>query len=253
VFPPREVCVTRGEAGCAPGSYEGVAIRPSPAVAASVASWRAAAAKQRAERLGVRVTRAVKPDHKVESPLGNLLSDLLLAATPGADVAILNGGGLRAPLPAGELTYGQLYESQPFDNRVAKLSLTGAELRRVIAAHLERDRHGIISVAGARVSARCRGDRLEVSLKKPSGKPIADGDRVTVVTSDYLATGGDELFTGPGRPAVPTEAQAQTVRDALAGALRKRGGSVDGEDPKLHDARHPRLDLQTTRPIRCTN
>lgn len=251
LFPPRQICADAEAPVCVPGTYEGVVIGKDPRISASVAAWRDAAASRRAEKLGVRVTRAVRQDYAAESPLGNLYADLLLAAVPGSDVAIVNGGGLRAPLPAGELTYGQLYESQPFDNLVTRLELTGAELGRVIAAHLERERHGIISIAGARVGARCAGGRLVVSLTRKNGKPIGDAERLTIVTSDYLATGGDELFAGPGRPAPRVDTATETVRDALAGALRKRGGSLDGEDSKLLDPKQPRLSLPAPRPIRC--
>ncbi len=57
-----------------------------------------------------------------------------------ADVAIYNGGGLRADIPAGPLTYGRLYEVFPFDNRVARLTVTGDELRRVVEGHLTPSR-----------------------------------------------------------------------------------------------------------------
>jgi hypothetical protein len=43
----------------------------------------------------------------------------------GADVALLNSGGLRADLPAGELEYGAVYEIIPFDNNVATITMTG--------------------------------------------------------------------------------------------------------------------------------
>lgn len=251
VFPPRDVCADASAPVCVPGSYEGATIAADPRVDAAVAQWREAARARRAERLGVQVTATVRREHARESPLGNWLADLLLSATPGADVAILNGGGLRAALPAGDLTYGQLYESQPFDNRVARLELGGAELRAVITAHLERERHGIISIAGARVVARCADGRLDVTLKRANGKPIRDGERVAVVTSDYLATGGDELFAGPGRPQPKSDTGPLTVRDALAAVLRKRGGRVDGDAPELYDPKHPRLDLPSARPVRC--
>ncbi|MBK7579544.1 MAG: bifunctional metallophosphatase/5'-nucleotidase [Myxococcales bacterium] len=251
LFPPREICIDVNAAECSPGSYEQRTIVPSATIEAVVSPFRETARKRRAERLGVEVIHAVLSEHGSESALGNLLSDLLLAATPGADIALLNGGGLRAPLPVGDLTYGQLYESQPFDNRVARLTLAVAALREVLRLHLERGRHGILSIAGARVEARCIGDRLEVALIRPNGKPLTDAERVTIVTSDYLASGGDELFAGAGRPAVPFATETLTVRDALAGELRRHNGSLDGEDPKLLDPKRPRLRLPSARPIRC--
>lgn len=251
VFPPQRICSDGKSSSCVPGEYEGAVVRSDPTVRAAVEKWRAAAAERRAEKLGVQVRREVRRDYGVESPLGNLLADVLLAASPGSEIAILNGGGLRASLPAGELTYGQLYESQPFDNRVAKLRVTGAELKRVLALHLERGRHGIVSLAGARLEARCAGPKLELDLKRPSGKPVSDTELVAVVTSDYLATGGDELFAGPGRAAPAAETSPETVRDALARELRRRGGSIDGGQPAVFDSKNPRLRLPGPRPVAC--
>ncbi|MCK6532659.1 MAG: bifunctional metallophosphatase/5'-nucleotidase [Polyangiaceae bacterium] len=251
VFPPQHICSDDKASRCTAGDYEGGAVRSDPRIRAAVETWQTRAAERRAEKLGVQVLAEVRREYGVESPLGNLLADLLLAASPGSDVAILNGGGLRAALPAGSLTYGQLYESQPFDNRVARLRLTGAELKRVIGLHLERGRHGIISLGGARLEARCVGSVLEVVLRRPNAQPIADTESVTIVTSDYLATGGDELFAGAGRPAPPAETSPETVRDALARELRKRGGSLGGEAPTVFDPKKPRVRLPGPRPVRC--
>ena len=44
------------------------------------------------------------------------------AARPTADVALTNGGSLRAELPAGALTYGELYEALPFDDRFVTIA-----------------------------------------------------------------------------------------------------------------------------------
>lgn len=57
-----------------------------------------------------------------ESALGNLFVDLMRAVRR-TDVALTNGGGLRADLDPGHLTYGRLYEAYPFDNRFATVRL----------------------------------------------------------------------------------------------------------------------------------
>ena len=63
---------------------------------------------------------------------------------PGADVSVNNNGfaGLRADLPPGRLTFGRLYDVFPFDNRLVRLSLTGAQLERVFSEEVRRDRSG---------------------------------------------------------------------------------------------------------------
>ena len=252
VFPPQELCRDAAPGtDCVPGSYEGGAVTPSAEVARVIAPFVEAAKARREERLGVEIAEDVEGSYKQESPLGNLFADLMVEAVPGADLAVMNGGGLRAPLRKGELSYGELYEAQPFDNRMATLKLTGAELRALLVHHFERPRHGLLSFGGVNVVARCKGATLELKITRKNGKPVGDTDRVTLVLSDYLATGGDELTSGfalaPGALSVQTE----TVRDAIAARLRARGGSLRPDDPKLFDPKHPRLSLPMPRPVKC--
>jgi 2',3'-cyclic-nucleotide 2'-phosphodiesterase (5'-nucleotidase family) len=249
IFPPTRVCAT--DAGeCVPTRYEGRDLVADTTLATKLEPYRRAARTLRERELGVEITSIIRPEHGIESPLGNLLSDLLLEAVPGADVSLLNGGGLRAPFRAGRLTYGDLYETQPFDNRVATFTLTGAELRRVVESHLAKGQHGILSVGGLRVEARCDASGLRVTLLR-KGKPVGDDARLKIVTSDYLATGGDELFVPIELKSDVLDIRTETVRDALGRALEKRGGKLSGTDRKLFDPKHPRLDLPSARPVSC--
>ena len=59
-----------------------------------------------------------------ETALGNLCSDALRIMT-GADISYVNGGGLRAPIEAGEVTFNDIYSVFPFNNRVVTAEVTG--------------------------------------------------------------------------------------------------------------------------------
>ena len=75
--------------------------------------------RRKAEPIGVFLETPMTLRAGPESELGNLLTDALREFTK-ADIAIHNvRGGIRAELPAGELTYGSLYRMYPFDNRIA--------------------------------------------------------------------------------------------------------------------------------------
>jgi 5'-nucleotidase len=181
--------------------------------------------------------------------LGNLFADLMREATSGAAVAITNGGGLRADLPQGPLTYGALFEAMPFDNRLVRVSLTGRELKRVFVSHFSQG-GSIVSVSGVRVRVLCDSGGLSVSLTRERGRPILDDDPLTVVTSDFLATGGDRLF----EPVAPLRVISRPegdplMRDAMAERLRSRGGSL--RQDQLLDPKAPRLAYEGRRPIRC--
>jgi 2',3'-cyclic-nucleotide 2'-phosphodiesterase (5'-nucleotidase family) len=250
IHPPRYLCRIE-RTPCDPGEYEGRAVAPDPRVAEIVGRWLEEARALRDRSLGVEVVSRIGRSYREESALGNLLVDLMLAARPEADVAITNGGGIRADLPAGPLTYGRLHEVIPFDNRFARVRLTGAQLRRLVASNLG-DGRGIFSLGGIRASARCRGADLEVTLEFPGGRAVSDDAELLLLTSDFLAHGGDRAIaqlelasdafvfeTGP------------TIRDELAAVLERRGGSLSGEDPDLFDPGRRRLDYAGERPIRC--
>ncbi len=251
IFPPHQVCADfKSLDHCNPGSYAGRPVQPDARIARVIQPALDRAAKKRAEPVGVTLGSAIRRANKVESPLGNLFAELMRQAAPGAEVGITNGGSLRADLPAGKLTYGELFEAMPFDNRLATLRMTGAELRQVITKHLESDAHGIISVAGMRVVAKCTPKGLSVQLVRPNGHVFPDNAKLTVATSDYLVTGGDDLFKGLELPSADVHADLGiTVRDALAEMLKKRG-TVDG-GKSLYDPAHPRLALPGRRPVHC--
>jgi 2',3'-cyclic-nucleotide 2'-phosphodiesterase (5'-nucleotidase family) len=253
IFPPHRICEAgTGFANCEPGSYAGAPVAADPRIASVIHPAIENARSKRDEKLGVVVDHAIWRANKRESPLGNLFADLIRRSVPGADVAITNGGSLRTDLPPGELTYGELFEAMPFGNRLAELDLTGAQLRHAIRRHLESGRHGIISVSGLRVVARCTKDGLEVELMRPNGQRVRDSDHLKLATSDYLATGGDELFDDLQLPSSKEHVDlGMTVRDAMVQRLRAKGGHLNGDDPKLYNPAHARVVLPRSRPVRC--
>ncbi len=157
-----------------------------------------------------------------ESPLANLFADALRAAVPDADAAVSYGvgpGGLRTELAAGPLTRGALYDVFPFDNRVARLELTGAALTQLLSDQTRRTwwRGRPFGVSGLVVTVDCRGGDQQVSVTRPSGQPLGDDERVVVASTDFMTT----RFGGvPDAGVRVLELQA---RDALEHWLRRKG------------------------------
>jgi len=252
IFPPHELCPKLTEGGpCTLSDYEGEPTMEDPDIARAIEPALAEAEHFREAPVGCTVSEAMSCEHGIESALGNLFADLLRESVAGADVAILNGGSLRADLPAGQLSYGQLFEAMPFDNLVAKIRLTGAELKSVLLTHIQHDAHGLISMSGMRVTARCGKSGIELKLTRDNGRAVSDRETLLLATSDYLATGGDGLFQplslSPQRIELDT---SRTFRDALAGSL-KRHPQLSPRDPSILDPAHPRLDLSSKRPMLC--
>jgi 5'-nucleotidase len=238
-------------AACVPGDYEGKPVVPDPEVQKIVDAAMARAGERRKEKLGVTLAETIRKAWSVESPEGNLLCDLMLAARPDAQVSLTNGGGLRADLPAGDLTYGQLFEAVPFDNRFALVDLTGKDLRKLVTSNLERG-GGILSWGGLTVKARCKADKLDVQIRV-AGKPLDDAARYKLATSDFLASGGDGVI---GRLKLADGAIQMTdsiIREALADVLRgwKATARAAIEPGRLHSKAAPRLDYEGKRPVAC--
>ncbi len=62
-----------------------------------------------------------------ETAIGNFCADAFRMVT-GADLAFINGGGIRASLPAGDLTYGDILALCPYGNNICVVKTTGAEI-----------------------------------------------------------------------------------------------------------------------------
>jgi 5'-nucleotidase len=141
-------------AECQPGEYEGKPVVADPEVQKITEDAVARASKLRDQKLGVTLTSVMTKHYSLESAEGNWFTDLMLAAHPEAHVALTNGGGLRADIPAGDLTYGRLYEAMPFDNRFAVIDLKGKHIRRLVTTNIQRG-SGIYSWGGLTAKARC--------------------------------------------------------------------------------------------------
>ena len=238
IFAPQALCAALGPdgacvaSGSPPPHYEGAPVEPDAAVTAAMRPELERVYRWREASLGILLeTPLARNRDGLESPLGNLYADALLAAVPGADVAIGLGarrGGLRADLPAGALTRGPLYDVFPFDNRVVTLPLTGAQLRQVLARVVVRSRRGIPSVSGIRVRVTCEGARPDVEIVRASGALVDPAETLIVATTDFFATRA--RFGPDSMPPGPTLASAPLVRDAAAGWLAARGGRLRAAD-----------------------
>ena len=239
IFPPRDICVLPRAAGAcdapdaaraAAETYEGRPLAPDPAIEAAMAPALARVRALQATPLGVvldtPIPRAAVPD----SPLGNLFADAQRERA-GADVAINNNvrGGLRADLPAGPLDFGRLYDVFPFDNRLLTITITGAELRAVLADEVRRNRRGALALSGvtARVACSAAGE-LDVEVVRASGAPLGADERVRVAAIDQLVLG--VAFAAVQSAAHTMPAGAPLLRQTVEDWLRERGGHLAASD-----------------------
>ena len=146
-----------------------------------------------------------------ETNLGDLTADALRDQT-GADIAFVNGGGIRVSLPAGDVTYGDIYSVFPFNNQVCVIEASGQQIIDALewGVHLlPGEFGGFLQVSGlsyevdCSVESGCTEDEYEmftgvsgarrVSNVMVGEEPIDPDATYTVAGADYIL-----LYSGNG-------------------------------------------------------
>jgi 2',3'-cyclic-nucleotide 2'-phosphodiesterase (5'-nucleotidase family) len=189
------------------------ALRPDPEITAIVDARRS-----EAEKYTSRVVGTIKADldnPRDECGLGNMIADALVEYGNRmgwkTDVAFYNAGGVRSPLKAGAVTYGQLYSVLPFENTVVSVDLTGEQLKQVLED--ASGRAGRLQVGGGSWVYRfsnAGGERvLEATI---AGQPLDPRRVYHVATIDYLLLGGDgHAWFGKGRNVIYGDIESDAV------------------------------------------
>ena len=130
------------------------------------------------------------------SPLSNLLVDMLFEwgnnyllskKIPQADIALLNFGGIRAALPQGKITVGDIYQIAPFDNTVTFVFVKGTELKKMLDGFTEKRNAPMANVQ----TTYQKGRLLSYTV---TGAPLVEDKIYTIVTINFLALGGDDFL-----------------------------------------------------------
>jgi 2',3'-cyclic-nucleotide 2'-phosphodiesterase (5'-nucleotidase family) len=211
------------------GPGAGAEVRPvltaqitrDPAAAAIVASWTARVAGEFSQPVAVLSERLTRTGQ--QHALGNLIADAQRAAA-GADVAVMNSGGIRADLAAGQITYGQIFEVQPFDNTLVRVTMRGADLRRYLQQIVARGRPNAHVSGASIVYSRDSAGAGRIDTLLVAGRPVEDAASYTVSINDFMAAGGDGL--GPP-PAAIVEPLRILDRNALRDYLSRLPQPVD--------------------------
>jgi 5'-nucleotidase len=164
----------------------------------------------RAEKLGARLIRPLTRDRIQSAELGTYLCDVMLKVFPDRDICMLNSGGMRNALPAGDITYGSLYDAFPFGNHAAFVDVPGEVLLELLRIGTS-GAHGVFQVAGVevdfdlskdfcpsvdrnadgKIDAHDRDRILNVRLA--DGSVIAPDKEYRIIMNNFMASGGDGL------------------------------------------------------------
>ena len=123
-----------------------------------------------------------------ETNLGNLIA-LAQMERVQADLGIMNSGGIRDDMPAGDITYKDVLKVQPFSNTVAYVDLTGAELMPYlqVAANKEAGSGAFAQFAGTTITMN--GNSIESATV--AGKLVEASKTYRLAINAYMASGGD--------------------------------------------------------------
>lgn len=196
-----------------------------------------------------------------ETNLGSFVADAFREAA-GADVALVNGGALRADmvLPAGVMTRKELHAILPYEDALVVVEVKGATLKAALENGVSLSREDakpgrFPQVSGLRFTydlARPAGDRV-VDVKV-GGKPLDAEATYRLATLSFLASGKDGYEMLKGLPSTPALKDGRTPLDVLAKAFRtskptpraKAEGRIGrlGSGSLAKDARRPPAPLK---------
>lgn len=164
----------------------GKPIRPDPQVVALLQPYIDRAEKNLKRPANATPTNSFTRNFKYENALGNFMTSLVQKAT-GAEVVLLNNGGLRSELPAKALTYNEIYEILPFDDDIVTGTISGANLKRVLAEDAQSRMDEGYSWAGLRATITdCKIKRMHLKGRDMRVVPIFDNREIRFATSRYL-------------------------------------------------------------------
>jgi len=152
-------------------------------------------------RVVAEASEAIEGDRSVcramECPMGNLVADAMLdrVADQGVQIAIQNGGGLRASIDAGEITMGEVLTVLPFQNTLSTFEVTGEAIIAALengVGQIEEGAGRFPQVAGMSFVVDASAEPgSRVSEVMVGGEPIDPAATYGMVSNNYVRNGGD--------------------------------------------------------------
>ena len=164
-------------------------LEPDPYVEAKIDYYKEKVDHIIGEVVGNSKARLVR-DYISESSLGNFAADVIREVI-GSEVAFQNAGGLRADLPEGPITKGNVLDAFPFHNTLVSTHMTGRQIKAILEQGVSLER-GLIQVSGIKAVydlSKPINDRV-ISLEI-EGNPVEMSRNYSVATQSFLSQGGD--------------------------------------------------------------
>ena len=130
--------------------------------------------------------------YRPESPLGNLLSDILVWAAPQynekVDFGLYNNGGMRAALAQGDITIGDVLDVAPFENYLCFVTLTGDKVEELLGQVAYRGGEGVSKEVRMVITT---DNKLVAAII--DGQPVIPTKKYRIATLDYVSHGNDRM------------------------------------------------------------
>ena len=205
-------------------------------------------------RTSVELDARLAANRTRETNIGDFIADAFRNVT-GADVALINGGSIRADslISPGQLTTREILQILPFKNRVVKVQVNGDTLRQALEHGVARSAEDaepgrFPQISGIRFTfdaSRKPGSRITVVTV--NGKPLQEKKLYTLATTTFVALdGGDDYKMFKGAPLLLAPEQGQIDSEIL----RKAIASVRSIAPHT-DGRIKRLDQNRGQIVDC--
>jgi 5'-nucleotidase len=207
------------------------AVTPDAEVQKIVDEANAAVAPIKDEVVGyteVDLTRAQVPSTPPggESNLGDVATDAMnwqadqLEGT--VDFAFANSGGIRADIPAGDVTFGEVYAAFPFQNVLTTTTLTGAQVKQVLEQGAS-GQFGMVQVSGLSFTydpSLPIGSRVTSVTVKATNQPLDPAANYRVATNDFMYNGGDNytMFKQGTNPVIYSD---EVLYDVISGYFQQ--------------------------------
>jgi 2',3'-cyclic-nucleotide 2'-phosphodiesterase (5'-nucleotidase family) len=163
-----------------------------------------------------------------ESNVGSWLAEAIRAKT-GADVGIVNSGGIRRDIPAGPITLKDIYEMLPFDNYVTSFTCTGKDLLKIFGGDVENEagsaNHGALQISGAKYAFKMEDGKTKIIKATVGGQKLDPAKTYKVTTIDYVISNQDKYLHFEPQNVSSTE----TLMSDMIIETIKNAGTIDSK------------------------
>ncbi len=167
-------------------------------IEAFIAPYKESVNKNLTEVLAYNTKDMIRTDGELNSSIGNMMAEIVMVeANPifnkrtqkNIDFVLLNYGGIRAPMPKGDVTQRSAYNIMPFENEIVVLELSSASVLKMLDyLSVAKTAH---PVAGVAIEFNSNYELIDFTIQ---GKPLDTTRTYFVATSDYLREGGDNML-----------------------------------------------------------